>query len=481
MEVEKEMVGRARERTMLTEAMTSKVPEFVAVFGRRRVGKTFLIRQVCGPYFDFELTGLHEGTMAQQLQNFVYAFRTQFPDFEPDRNPGSWLEAFFLLSEALASLPKKKKTVIFLDELPWLATRRSGFLTGLSWFWNSWASTRRVTIIVCGSAASWMIANVIRNRGGLHNRVTRMIHLHPFNLKETEEYLRTKRIKLNRYNIVQLYMSLGGIPMYLDQVRPGLTASQNIHEICFRKDGYLRMEFDRLFASLFERPDNQIEIIRAVAQKKMGITRQEIIDMTSFRNGGMLTKLIRELVESGFMQIYSGFGKKTRLSLYRLTDPYSFFYLTFMERLGPNSHVDFTKLSELPQYRTWSGYAFENLCMNHIDQIRKALGISGMYTQASSFYAKGSPNTMGAQIDLLFDRQDKAINLCEIKYSDHEYSFSRKDAEAVQLKKYVFREKTRCNKHIFTSLITTIGAVENENKLNFVDQVVTMDDLFASV
>ena len=262
--------------------------------------------------------------------------------------------------------------------------------------------------------------------------------------------------------------------MYLDQIKPGLSAVQNIQEICFKPNGYLRKEFNRLFPSLFEHSENHVELVRALASKKMGMPRQEIIDKTRFKNGGMLSSLLQELNQSGFIEIYNGYGKKNRLSLYRLTDPYSLFYLTFIEPLGMNTKTDFTKLSDLPNYKSWSGYAFENVCLTHIDQIRKALGISGIYTTISSFYSKASNGMPGAQIDLIIDRSDHSINICEIKYSASDYEVTKSDATNLETKKRVFQYHTKTKKHLFTTLITTFGVVENANRLNHIDRIVVL-------
>lgn len=368
--------------------------------------------------------------------------------------------------------------VVFLDELPWLSTRKSGFLTGLSYFWNSWAATQNIVVIICGSAASWMIKKVINNRGGLHNRVTRLLYLYPFTLAETAAYCRARNIKLSPYQILQLYMVMGGIPMYLDQIKPGLSAVQNIQKICFAPSGYLRHEFERLFAALFSDYQKHVAIVRALGTKRKGLTRLEIIKITKLTNSGKLTAILYELETSGFITIYGGYGKKVKESLYRLTDAYSLFYLTFLEPLGRNTKLDFTKLSDLPLWKTWSGYTFENICLTHIDQIRKALSIAGMASSIASFIARPKDGLPGAQIDLLIDRSDQSINVCEIKFSTEDYIVTKKDIDNIQTKKQVFRYHTKTKKHLFTTLITTMGVVENNHKIQSIDQIVTLEDLF---
>lgn len=474
------IIGRRKQIGELEEALASNKPEMVALAGRRRVGKTYLVRQVYSGRIDYELTGLQHGDKETQLQNFVFSLGKYFPGYRLKKKPDSWLEAFHFLAEALELLNKRQKLVVFLDELPWLGTKRSGFITGLGYFWNSWASKQNIVLVICGSAASWMIKKVINDKGGLHNRVTRLLFLYPFSLAETEEYCKHRNIKLNRHHLLQIYMAMGGIPMYLDQLKPGLSAVQNIQEICFFPSGYLRNEFERLYASLFDNHHQHIAIIRALASKRSGLARQDIIRLTKFTNGGMLSERLDELEKSGFITIYGGYGKKAKESLYRLTDFYSLFFLTFIEPLGKSSQSDFTQLSDLPKWKIWSGYAFENICLTHVNQIRKALGIAGIASSVASFIAGPTDELPGTQIDLLIDRSDQSINICEIKFSASEYVVSKKDVDNLLNKKKVFRYHAKTKKHLFITLITTVGVMENSHKTNYIDQVVTTDDLFSS-
>ncbi|MEZ4884216.1 MAG: ATP-binding protein [Chitinophagales bacterium] len=472
------IIGRTAQKQELTEALASTKPEMLALVGRRRVGKTYLVSQVYAEHIDFEITGLQYGNKRDQIENFMLKMSKHFPNYKLEKMPKSWLKAFDHLTLALEGLEKQAKMVVFLDELPWLATPKSGFLTGLSYFWNSWGVKQNIVVVICGSAASWMIKKVINNRGGLHNRVTRLLFLYPFTLAETAAYCLASNIKLNQYQILQLYMVMGGIPMYLDQIKPGLSVIQNIQKICFAPSGYLRHEFERLFASLFKDYQKHVAIVRALASKRKGLTRQEIIQTTKLTNSGKLTDILYELESSGFLTIYGGYGKKVKESLYRLTDAYSLFYLTFLEPLGKSNQLDFNKLSDLPLWKTWSGYTFENICLTHIDQIRKALSIAGMTSSIASFVTRPKDGLPGAQIDLLIDRSDQSINICEIKFSIEDYVVTKKDVDNIQTKKKVFRYHSKTKKHLFTTLITTMGVVENSHKVNFIDQVVTLKDLF---
>lgn len=474
----KNLIGRANQIQDLEEALTSNKPEMVALIGRRRIGKTYLVKRVYENRINFELTGIQYANKKEQLQNFLVQIAKFCPNFELNQKPGSWLEAFFMLAKALESQKNKEKQVIFLDELPWLGTKRSDFIKGLGWFWNSWAENQKIVVVICGSAASWMIKKVINDKGGLHNRITKLIYLHAFTLNETEQFLASKQIRLNRYQITQIYMTMGGVPMYLDQLKPGLSAVQNIQNVCFEEEGYLRNEFERLFSSLFDNHENHVEVIKTLAKKRMGMTRNQIIENSRFKNGGMLSEILDELEKSGFIEIYASHEKLKRESLYRLSDQYSMFYLTFLDKLSKNAKSDFQSMSNLPKWKAWSGYSFENICFYHIKQIKGALSIGGVSTKISSFFAQPKDGLPGTQIDLLIDRTDNCINLCEMKFSSEMYEVTKKDVDNIAIKRNVFRHQSKTKKHIFTKLITTFGAIENTNKVNYIDQVVTLDSLF---
>jgi len=233
--------------------------------------------------------------------------------------PPDWLAAFQQLKTYLKPLLGKEKKVIFFDELPWLDTHRSGFLQAFGYFWNSWASRQNLVVVICGSAASWMIRKVVRDKGGLHNRITKRIHLKPFTLAETETYLASRHIRFNRYQLLQLYMAMGGIPHYLKEIKKGKSAAQNIDQICFAETGLLKEEFINLYPALFHNADKHLELVRALATKHQGMTRADIIRQTKWPSGAGLTKILEELVQSGFINAYYPFGKKkigTNLSSY---------------------------------------------------------------------------------------------------------------------------------------------------------------------
>ena len=471
------IIGRKQPIADLKRAYASGRPELIALVGRRRIGKTFLVRQVYGSRIDYELTGLQNGGLKAQLLNFKLAMNSYFPDHQFGDEVDNWLVAFNELAKALQSKQTERR-VVFLDEVPWLGTPRSGFITALGFFWNSWAHKLNAVVVICGSAAAWMIRKVINDRGGLHNRVTRLLYLYPFTLAETEAFCRSRRIQLDRYQLLQLYFVMGGVPMYLDQLQPGRSAVQNIDRVCFAETGYLRYEFDRLFTSLFKNYEQHVAIVRALASRHYGLTRGELIIASKLSNGGGVTKALDELEKSGFITEYGGYRKRAKDRLYRLTDSYCHFYLTYLEPLGKGRTTAFTQLSSLPRWSSWSGYAFENVCLTHIPAIRKALGISGISTSIASFYTAATKMHAGAQIDLVIDRADRSISLCEIKHSASIYTITQKEVEALQRRKQVFQQVTRTNKHVFTVLITPFGAKENAYRVGYVDQIVVLDDLF---
>ncbi len=480
--VEKNMktqfIGRKQEQEVLKKALESNEAEMVSVIGRRRIGKTFLIKTVYQERIVFELTGVKDAPMEEQLVNFVHALQRASQNTLILKPIKDWQEAFFVLTNYLEKLPKDRKYVVFLDELPWLSTNKSEFIRALSYFWNSWAVNQNIVVVICGSSASWMIQKIVNDRGGLHNRITRRLFLKPFTLAETEEYLKSRNINLNRYHILQLYMAMGGIPHYLKEIEGGKSVAQNIDDICFSETGLLRDEFPNLFSSLFDDSQNHIAVIRALAKTRQGIDRNTLIATAKVSNGGTLTNVLQELNQSGFIDEYQPFGKKIKDKLYRLTDEYSLFYLQFIENQAIGESGLWLELSQTQDYKIWCGYAFESICLKHIPQIKKAMSIGGVYSVASSFLKKGNQNEKGAQIDLVLDRKDQTINLFEMKFYNQPFTVSKEYAQNLQNKKWVFEAETKTRKHLFLTLVTTFGITHNEHSLGLVDQILTTDDLF---
>lgn len=474
------LTGREEERQILEKALISPKAEMISVIGRRRVGKTFLVKSVYGTQLDFEVTGIQFATREEQLRNFMLRLSDFSNGTFPLTEPKDWIEAFHFLAKFLELKQKEKteKLIVFLDELPWLSTHRSGFLKGFSFFWNSWAVNQNIVVVICGSAASWMIKKVVHHKGGLHNRITRRITLKPFTLGETERFLKVKNFNFEQYQILHLYMALGGVPHYLDEIEGGKSAAQNINQICFAENGLLYDEFSKLYSSLFENAENHIKIIRALAKKKKGLTRSEVVEQSKVAEGGGLTTVLGELVHSGFISMYHPFGNKKKNCLYRLTDEYSLFYLQFIENNRNIGDGIWQELSQTQFYTSWAGYAFESICLKHIPQIKKALGISGVYTTASAFFRKGTDETAGIQIDLLLDRNDHVINVCEMKFYNAELTIDKSMAMNFRNKLANFKTLSKTRKQVFLTLVTTFGVQQNKHSLGLVDVALTMEDLF---
>lgn len=472
------LIGRIEEQKILKKALQSSKAEMISIIGRRRVGKTFLVKSAYGDQIDFEITGIQHATRKEQLRNFMIQLSNFSKGSFPNAEPRDWLEAFHFLSKYLEIKQKTEKMVVFLDELPWLSTHRSGFLKGLSFFWNSWAVNQNIIVVICGSAASWMIKKVVHHKGGLHNRISRRISLKPFDLSETEDFLKAKSLNFDRYQILHIYMAMGGVPHYLDEIEAGKSAAQNINQICFTENGLLQDEFSKLFSSLFENHETHIKVIRALANKRKGLTRGEIIEISKLPEGGGSSKVLEELLHSGFISMYYPFGKKKKNSLYRLTDEYSLFYIQFIENNREEGKGVWQQLSQTQAYTSWAGYAFESICLKHILQIKKALGIAGVYSTASAFFKKGNEEEEGIQIDLLIDRKDHVINICEMKFYGAELIINKSMAIEFRNKIANFKESTKTRKQIFLTLLTTFGVKENKHSIGLIDVTLTMNHLF---
>ena len=456
----------------------SEKSAFVALYGRRRVGKTYLIRSVYEGRFSFQLTGIANVDTANQLTNFHTSLLRYFPEFEDNALPKDWFQAFQQLITALETLPKIGKKVLFLDELPWLDTQNSLFISALEHFWNSWASERNnIILVVCGSAASWMINELINNTGGLYNRVTHPIALSPFTLAECEAFFQAKSPGYDRYQLLQLYMVFGGIPFYLDTIDVKKSATQNINELCFTQRGRLRNEFEKLYASLFKKADKHIAIIEALAKKSKGLERKELLQAAKLTDGGTATAILRELEESNFIRTYNTFGKAKYNSIYQLSDFYSFFYLKFIKKNSSFDDDFWINGIDAPEIRAWSGYAFEQVCLAHLPQIKKALGIESVQTQSSAWL--GSDGTKKAQIDLIIDRRDQVINLCEMKFSIKPYTIDKEQSENLRNKMAVFQDASKTKKALWLTFITTFGLTPNTYSQSLVHQSLTIDALFS--
>ena len=471
------LIGRKEELKELKNAFKSEYSEFVAVYGRRRVGKTFLVREAFNYEFTFQHTGVAKAKIAGQLA----AFRTSLIDCGYVDCPklSSWSDAFNALKVVIKSSRKKKK-VVFIDEISWMDTPKSQFVSALEHFWNGWCSARKdVLLVICASATSWIINKVIKDRGGLHNRVSVQIYLMPFTLKECEEYLLSRGIRISRYQILTLYMVLGGPAYYWSLLQKGKSAAQNIDNLFFAENGKLRGEYNALYESLFKNPDRYIKIVEALGDKGIGLTRQELVDDYGLENNGVLTTCLEELEQCGFIRKYNAFDKEKKEALFQLIDNYTLFYYKFIREAGGDTAFWMHSLNS-GLYRAWSGLAFERVCLQHVGPIKAALGISGVMTRQCAWRAdrkKLSPRERGAQIDLLIDRKDDIVSVCEMKWASEPYVIDKNYDEKLRNKVAAFIRETGTNKSVLVSMVTTYGVKENTYS-DAVQSQVVLEDLF---
>ncbi|MFN3998746.1 AAA family ATPase [Algoriphagus sp.] len=470
------IIGRKRERIRLQKLLTSRKSEFLAVFGRRRIGKTYLIKKYFNYQFDFFITGMANATTVQQLFNFDTELSRQ-SHLVFDTPSENWLQAFQRLRQHFEERKSEEKLVIFIDELPWMDTHGSDFIIALEHFWNAWATHREdIFLIVCGSAASWMLEEVINSTGGLHNRVTAQMKIEPFTLAETEELLKSKNCELDRYQLIQLYMCLGGIPYYLDAIEPGKSAAQNIQDLFFEKGGLLRQEFHNLYRALFKRHEIYEKVVEVLSSKTYGMARNEIIQNSKIQSGGTLSKVLIDLEESGFIASYSSLDGKQKNTIYRLSDYFSAFYFRFLQHPQSNNWL---QLIDQPTHRAWQGFTFEQVCLDHILQVKKALGISGIQAEHAAW--RGILEDKGAQIDILIDRRDHVINLCECKFHLDTFTINKSYADSLRSKITVFKEVSKTKKAVHLTFVSTYGLHRNQYSDMLVNNEVTMDAFFETV
>ena len=469
------MIGRCEEIAQLNRLYDSRESEFVAVYGRRRVGKTYLVREMFDGRFTFAHTGKSEGSLRVQLHHFHQSLTA----FSAARlaKPKSWDDAFGALKKVIAASPESRK-VVFIDELPWMDTPRSGFLSALDSFWNEWASVRKdILLIVCGSAASWMVKNLFHNRGGLHNRVTARIWLMPFTLSECERYASERGLEMSRRELAECYMIFGGIPYYWRCLQQGMSLAQNIDRTVFAASAPLRNEFGELYRSLFRSSHLYERVVSVLARKKIGMTRSEIIATAGDGIAGTLSEVLESLECSGFVRRYRSPGKKARDSVYQLIDEFTFFHFRFLDGAITDEHF-WQTMAQTPVRSAWRGLAFERLCLLHVRQIKAALGISGIHVESYAWrHAPDESVPEGAQIDLLLERSDGVTNVCEMKFCADRYVMDARAESELSRKLTVFQAVTKTRQTLHLTLVTSFGLMRNKHS-GRVQSEVTLDDLF---
>ena len=472
------LIGREREKLDLLRLLEKDESQFCVVYGRRRVGKTYLIRETFNYRFAFQYTGMANATNEQQLKAFRDAL--QMAGMAKQSIPKDWFDAFRLLLNFLLSLPKDEKQVVFIDEMAWMDAPRSRMVSALESFWNGGVMAylpHNVVLVVCASASSWITKKIFRNRGGLHNRATARIYVKPFTLYECERYTQVQQLPLTHKDLIDAYMILGGIPYYWNFLRRDLSLAQNIDAMFFAEQAALKSEYKELYHSLFKNPQMHLAIIEALGIKKAGMTREEIVQHTGLPNSGDLTDVLEELELCDFIRSYQSFGKSKYGMLYQLMDNFTLFYLQYVVS---NTHHNAHYWSEMVQsklHATWSGLSFERVCLQHTDQIKKALGIYGVSTSIGAWYVKANEEHAGAQIDLLIAREDNVINLCEMKYYDGEYAITKDEDERLRNRVALFRRLTKTRKAVRITFITSFGLAHNMY-WNNVPNELTADCLF---
>lgn len=473
------LISRDKECDEIKRCLTSDRSELVIVGGRRRIGKTYLIDTYFNRKYDFTFVGEHHTPTKVQISNFMRAIEKQSGKKQPTAN--SWYEAFNALEDYLETLPARRKKVIFIDEMPWIDNLRSTFVNALENFWNGWANRRTdIVLIATGSATSWMADKIQANKGGLHARITCKLHLSPFTLKETEEYLRKRKFKWPRYQVAQCYMLFGGVPFYLSLLRPEESLAQNVDRLFFSNGAQLRNEFDELYTALFQNADKYTAVVKLLAEHKEGLTREEISEKTSLQ-GTFLTKILNNLIQCDFVMGISQFSPSKSNLLYRLTDLFTLFHYKFLDGNNTFNPTWWSDHHDSPSVAAWMGLSYELVCMLHIRQIKVALGISGVRSEVYAWKFKGDKRTdgKGFQIDMLIDRADRCVNLCEMKFARKEYSIDKEYEQKLRLRESLFELATKKRHTVINTFVTTYGIVEGMHTA-VVNAQVTLDDLFNS-
>ena len=474
------MVGRKKEQERLEDAFRRDEAQLVAVYGRRRVGKTFLIRETFRGRFYFQHAGLASGSMAEQLMAFrdslVRAGAKEVPPLH------GWREAFSALERFIAAGGTRSKKVVFIDEMPWMDTPKSKFAMWFEAFWNGWCSARKdVVFIICGSATSWIVKKVFRNRGGLYNRVTVRVHLEPFSLGECRELCRHMKLGFSDNDIAELFMVFGGVPYYWRFLQRGKSVAQNIDALLFSKDGQLRQEFDEVFCSLFGENPDYVKIVRALAARSCGMTFGDVLAASGLSKGGGALRLLNALEQSGFIRRYTAFGKKKQDTQFQLIDNFTLFHLKFIDGESNPDEYFWSHATIGPALNAWRGLAFEKVCLQHVAQIKRALGISGVLTRVFSWrHAADETYADGVQVDLLIERADRVVNVCEMKYSQKPFVIDKAYDKQLRYKASAVMEYMKNRFAVHITMVTANGLAHN-GYWGTAQSEVSLDDMFVIV
>lgn len=478
-----QFIGREVQLAQLKDVLYSDRPEFVAVYGRRRVGKTFLIRHAADNKFTFYYTAANNLSKKDQLANFALVLK-DYSQQDTLNHFDSWVEAFHALGNFIDSRPKEENKIIFFDEIPWADSPKSSFLPAFENFWNMRCAFRSdIKVVVCGSATSWILNKIIHNVGGLYGRLTHVFKVEPFNLYETQKYFQFYGFKYSEIQLAEIYMILGGIPFYFSLFQPDQSIPQNIDRLFFFANAPLRKEFEILYHSLYKNPSLHLDVIKTLAKKSKGLTRQEIIDSLKIKSNGAFSKVLKELEEGGFIRAYYQFenrrtnrNKSRNNIIYQLIDLFSLFYLKFVKEYDLKNETFWEANYNTPKLNTWRGLSYETLCLWHIPQIKQALGINGVSSSVCAWMGENQEREK-AQIDLLIDRDDNVINLCEAKWHKEKLAINKDMQNDLLRKLKIFYEVTKTRKTVMITLISTSGVKINQYR-DVVQKEIVLSQLF---
>lgn len=477
------IIGRKRELELLGYAVESKQPEFVALYGRRRIGKTYLVRQYAKgtkDLFFFDFSGHKGASLSEQIESFCLRLEEVFHLSITIARPAHWKEALHLLTKLIEDLPKKQKVLLFFDELPWIAARNSGFLQALDYIWNQyWSKNTNIKLVVCGSAASWMVDKIINAKGGLHNRVTQRLLLEPFQLNEVQQYLAARKIRIKPIEMLKLYMAIGGVPYYWSLISKGKSSAQLIQSLFFYRGSVLKDEYSRLLQSLFDNSEYHQRIVKTLANKKEGMSRKELLGQLKIKSGGQFNKHLKELEVSGFIQMFIPYGKQKKGHYFRLVDEFCLFYLNWEKEIQ-SSNGNWLALQGTHRFGAWAGYAFENVCITHEKKMAKALEVESLVVSSSSWRhrsGKGKSAEQGAQVDLLWQRKDGVLQLFEMKYSESPFKLEKSYAKSIQNKLDILANEVNHKGQIFVTLVSPFGLKDGLWNEEVIDSVLTLEDL----
>ena len=493
------MIGRKKEIKLLNEICDLEESSLVAIYGRRRIGKTYLVNHMFKKYRQdclfFEFTGAYDGDKRGQIDNFIDQVYEWFY-VEPSFEIKSWSDAFRFLKRTIDKEIKKRdsneKVIVFLDEVPWIdRSNKGGFLSALGYFWNTWCEPREnVVLILCGSNSSWIRDKILKNaRGSLYQRVTHQISMYPFDLKETKAYLlEQKGFMIDNKTVTDIYMIFGGVAKYLSFLNPNESSAENIDRVFFSIHGSMYREYDELFSSLFaDKSDYYKSVIELLCTRRSGFSLSDISKAFNEKLGGKLRLAIAELEECGFIKGLSKYGNSVRGVNYMIVDPYILFHHKWIKGFSRNDIATLPNnywlhKSSSQSYAVWSGYAFEIVVMVNIRLYLNAIGRLGFFSGVYHWqHMAKSEDEQGAQIDMVVNYGNNIFDILECKYYNSEYVISKEYAKNIKNKLSMFKKYGLYSKQkseLRLVFLTSYGVKMNAEAHSLNISRVCLDDLF---